>query len=423
MSITSEEAVREIRDLPVLSNLMDPQWGADVVGLAEELFAQPYRGPMQAPWGEDLIVYTSDDLEALRQHPLVAHQTAEAATGHLAQYPNPPEVYMALLPTTVTLLGPEDHGPEKLMVAKTLAPKAIAGLRPVFGSAVRRSITEALGRDVVDFKRDVVLPAVAAFWSSGLGLTEEEVFTLFETAAVMTPGVGAIEPSQEQLDRCEEGCRRYLDILVGGLRRSGEVGGFPLVDALLAAHAQGGGEGVLSDPYQRLAGSMFDGFSSVPSLLTSFAYVAASQAVDLAQGGADPQQYGASYFLEASRLHPAVNFTFRQVKGEFVHAGVRIPEGTNVVLFWLFGNRDPDYFPDPDRFELQRPNRVRQYSFGGGLYVCPGRNVAQALGEVMMSELAQESIDIELVEEPTWMSGSFFHELEELKVRLSRGVG
>lgn len=402
-----------------MEELADPFWGADFSWVTEKLFAQEYRGPMQAPWG-DLVLYTSDDLETIRSHPAASHQTVEALTGHWDGVPHAPSRLIKMLADSTFTLRDPQHRPEKLLVSRTLAPKALAGLRPVFGAALRQAVDEAVGRGEIDFRNDVVLPALAAFWGDGLGMTEDETALAFAAAEKVALGLTLIDPTPAQCEECQEGSVAFDELLMRVFRRSGEHGGFPLVDALLEFHARGGGDQVLTDPYMRLATSVFDGFNTLPNLLTTFAYVAAHHGVDVAAGGADPQQFASAFFLEATRLHSSVTFIARQATEEFVLGDVRVPEGANIITLWLFGNLDPRYFSEPDRFELQRPNRARQYSFGGGPYVCAGRNVVQATAEVMMAELAQEAIHIELTRVPSWVPGSAMHELQGLKVSLTR---
>jgi len=63
-----------------------------------------------------------------------------------------------------------------------------------------------------------------------------------------------------------------------------------------------------------------------------------------------------------------------------------IPKGATVMgNVWSVG-RDPDYFPDPERFDPQRwltkegkiKEEMKSYAFGFGRRVCPGQYMATA---------------------------------------------
>jgi cytochrome P450 len=54
-----------------------------------------------------------------------------------------------------------------------------------------------------------------------------------------------------------------------------------------------------------------------------------------------------------------------------------IEPGDVLQLAVLAANRDPEAFPDPDRFDLGRPDPRPHVAFGGGTHVCLGQHVAR----------------------------------------------
>jgi cytochrome P450 len=70
-------------------------------------------------------------------------------------------------------------------------------------------------------------------------------------------------------------------------------------------------------------------------------------------------------------------------------ADVRVPAGEGVVAGLLSANRDPEQFPDPDRFDVGRsPNR--HLAFGLGVHFCLGAPLARLEGAVALSTLLRE---------------------------------
>lgn len=53
-------------------------------------------------------------------------------------------------------------------------------------------------------------------------------------------------------------------------------------------------------------------------------------------------------------------------------AGVRIKRGEVVVIYLAAANRDPAVFPDPHRFDIERPNAGRHLAFSTGRHFCLG---------------------------------------------------
>ncbi len=53
--------------------------------------------------------------------------------------------------------------------------------------------------------------------------------------------------------------------------------------------------------------------------------------------------------------------------------------GDTVEINLAAANRDPEVFPEPDRFDPTRANRDAHLDFGFGPHNCPGRDVATAI--------------------------------------------
>jgi cytochrome P450 len=55
---------------------------------------------------------------------------------------------------------------------------------------------------------------------------------------------------------------------------------------------------------------------------------------------------------------------------------VRVRAGEGVLTLGLVANRDPDVFPDPDTFDVERAAR-HHVAFGFGAHQCLGQNLAR----------------------------------------------
>ena len=91
---------------------------------------------------------------------------------------------------------------------------------------------------------------------------------------------------------------------------------------------------------------------------------------------------------ESLRLEPAAAVVDRYSTRGVELAGSRISAGDLVVVSLAGANRDPAEFPDPDQFEMRRPNLRRQLAFASGSHVCLGMDLARleattALGAVL----------------------------------------
>lgn len=82
---------------------------------------------------------------------------------------------------------------------------------------------------------------------------------------------------------------------------------------------------------------------------------------------------------EALRLESPVQSKHRWTLTDTSINGTEIPAGSDVLLIYASGNRDEERFPDPDRFDVDRPLRTlkRHLAFGLGEHFCLGAPLAR----------------------------------------------
>ncbi|TMJ02121.1 MAG: cytochrome P450 [Alphaproteobacteria bacterium] len=66
---------------------------------------------------------------------------------------------------------------------------------------------------------------------------------------------------------------------------------------------------------------------------------------------------------------------------ETMLGGIAMPKGTPVTIGIGAANRDPEAFPDPDRFDAAR-NPTRHLAFGSGIHMCAGMSLARLEGRI-----------------------------------------
>jgi cytochrome P450 len=85
---------------------------------------------------------------------------------------------------------------------------------------------------------------------------------------------------------------------------------------------------------------------------------------------------------EILRLESPVQLTARVALDDTELAGTRIERGEFVVVYLAAANRDPQVFPGPHRFDIERPNAGKHLAFSSGRHFCLGAALARAEGEV-----------------------------------------
>ncbi|MEU3526211.1 cytochrome P450 [Streptomyces sp. NPDC038707] len=79
--------------------------------------------------------------------------------------------------------------------------------------------------------------------------------------------------------------------------------------------------------------------------------------------------------------------------------GVTIPKGSRIWLMLAAGNRDPERFKDPGRFDPDRED-LQHLGFGSGIHSCFGAPLARLETQIALSELARRLENPRLVADP-----------------------
>jgi cytochrome P450 len=105
-------------------------------------------------------------------------------------------------------------------------------------------------------------------------------------------------------------------------------------------------------------------------------------------------------FEESMRLETPVQWLPRLTATDAVVGNVDIPAGSTLWLLWGAGNRDADKWPDPENFDLDRPNLARdQLGFGRGPHLCSGAPLARLEMKIAFERLLTRLENLRVLED------------------------
>jgi cytochrome P450 len=125
---------------------------------------------------------------------------------------------------------------------------------------------------------------------------------------------------------------------------------------------------------------------------------------------------------EFLRYDSSVQLTARVAMEVTEVGGTIIPKGGNVMCLLGSANHDPAVYPDrPDQLDVERPN-VRPMSFGGGIHLCLGAQLARAEAEIAIGTLLRRIPDLRIddVDNADWRQTFVLRGLKQLPASLVR---
>src|SRR6185369_8623513 len=107
-------------------------------------------------------------------------------------------------------------------------------------------------------------------------------------------------------------------------------------------------------------------------------------------------KYTELVLAESMRLYPPAWAMGRKAKNDFELGPYYLPRGTTMLMSQWIAHRDPDYWPEPVRFDPERfrpdaPARPKftYFPFGAGPRQCIGESFAWMEGVLVLATIAQ----------------------------------
>ncbi len=155
-----------------------------------------------------------------------------------------------------------------------------------------------------------------------------------------------------------------------------------------------------------LAANLFAGGQETTVRLLSFALRLIAEQPDIAEALRKDRDRIPNFIEETLRYESPLRAQFRMARTRITVGGVDIPAGSTVMLLPGAANRDPRTFPNPDVFDMDRPNARLHIAFGHGIHHCAGAHLARAEGRVTINRFLDRTTDIAVSEEAHGPAGA-----------------
>jgi cytochrome P450 len=220
-----------------------------------------------------------------------------------------------------------------------------------------------------ELRRSLAGPLAVASMVHTLGLAETEtakVLGWYDSIVASVTGIAAGDPPTADGQDAFEALSGSVEPV---LERDA-------TSSLVAAAASDAGGLTRTEVVSNVAVLLFGGIETTEGMIANAIFHLLSHPEQLALVEADPSLLP-NAVEESLRLEPAAAVIDRYATRDVELGGAAIDRGELVELSLAGANRDPRFFPDPDRFDVRRENARHNVAFAHGPHVCIGMHLAR----------------------------------------------
>jgi cytochrome P450 len=319
---------------------------------------------------------------------------------------------------------PPEHTRRRALLSGLFSSSRIAALRPTIERVVERLLAPLVERPRFDLIADFAYPLPAIVIAGIVGVPADDIGQFKTWSDDLAAFVGSALATPDKRERAERGARDLAAYFRRMLRDHRARPREDALSALLAAEV----DGERLSEEEIVASAMlllFAGHETTANLIGNgvLALLRHPEQAALLRTRPELTQSAVEEMLRYDGPTQAMTRIAREEITLTDAQGTPRALATGARIFALLNaaNRDPEIFPEPDRFRIER-GTTRHLSFGIGTHFCLGAPLARLEAEIGIAALVRCFPDLGLADEPLQWSDSFV--LRGLRsLPLCRGAG
>ncbi|MEU7905253.1 cytochrome P450 [Actinoplanes sp. NPDC049118] len=348
------------------------------------------------------------DVRPLLNEPRLSISKRNSSGGGYRGFALPPS-----LDENLANIDPPDHTRVRRLVSREFTARRVEELRPFIQTLTSQLLDRVAGQGHADLMTALALPLPLTVIGELLGVpnSEGERFRTW-TSTLLAPKPG--QPPERAKEAVAGLHHLLIDMVAGKRAKPGD----DLISALISMRDEDG-DRLSEDELSSLAFLiLWAGYETTVHLIGNGVLALLTHPDQLARLRAQPGLMP-SAVEEMLRFAGPNPFAIRRFPIEDIKVGEHtIPAGDTVLLCLAAAHRDPDRFPDPDRFDLERENNAH-LAFGHGIHHCLGSALARLETEIAVGTLVSRLPDLALAtpaDQLAWRPSFRSRGLQELPV-------
>jgi cytochrome P450 len=267
-------------------------------------------------------------------------------------------------PSMLSLDGPEHARHREPFAGAFAAAPVKEGLADPVGRIASELVEALWPRGRAELRRELAGPLAVEVMALALGLPDTDPATLLGWYDAIVTAVNRISAGEEA---GPEGAAAYRRLAERVSSTVGEGRGLLAEAAATLSPAE---------TTSNAAVMLFGGIETAEGMTANAFWHLLTHPDQLAEVTADPSLIPAAV-EESLRLEPAASRVDRYATRDVRLGTAAIKSGDLVIVSLTAANRDPEFFPDPDRYDLRRPNARQHLTFAQGPHACLGIHLAR----------------------------------------------
>jgi pimeloyl-[acyl-carrier protein] synthase len=344
-----------------------------------------------------------DQVNTLVQDPRFTAQRARPLLSNMLSTAGPEvaEKVIAQWSRLLLFLDPPRHTQVRSFVTQGFSPASIKALRPCIAAAAREALAPHRERGVIDIAAQFADTISLVTLSNLFDVPEEDRPQFRRWSNDMFKPAGLSMSAEEVARRVAQSSQELIEYMEALVQQRRARPGRDLVSRLLESDARSPQpEGEVAIQCVQILGG---GYLTAANQITNAVLCLLKHPAELQRLREDPGLLP-NAVEEAIRYEPAVLALSRICSEDMELGGKAIQQGQFVFGFFAAANRDPEMFPDADRFDIRR-KPGRHLSFASGPHYCMGAMLSRLELEEALRALLELS-DWEFGEEPYVYEGA-----------------
>lgn len=285
---------------------------------------------------------------------------------------------------SIIFSDPPVHGRLRKLVSGAFSPKALLRLEERVRAIAADQVDRILRKSRFDMIEDLAVPLPVIVIAEMLGVDPERRadFKRWSDAAINERPTGKLlDEEVERILQSRREFRDYFEAMIEDRRRAPRE---DLVSDL--CRAETGDEELRPDEVVAMTVLlMIAGNETTTNLIGNGTLELLEHPEAMCRLREEPALIPG--FLEEVLRHDGpVKLLTRRATEQVTLSDVTIPRGATVVTLLAAANRDPEAFPDPDRFDITREGRGH-VTFGHGIHFCVGAPLSRIEGRIAFEEI------------------------------------